>query len=153
MRSETTPGLFSGLFSLLLLSKRFGIIASYANVAQSVEQTLRKRPVGGSIPFVGFYFLSAILLIMKSSHANSKDSRTNQKNGIRSLYISETIYLKAITKIQAETGREIYLPVAYRNQPPKEESKRTRLFHKAKSAYQAAVFVQPGNTINCVQNL
>ena len=125
----------------------------HANVAQSVEQTLRKRPVGGSIPFVGFYFLSAILLIMKSSHANSKDSRTNQKNGIRSLYISETIYLKAITKIQAETGREIYLPVAYRNQPPKEESKRTRLFHKAKSAYQAAVFVQPGNTINCVQNL
>ena len=25
----------------------------HANVAQSVEQTLRKRPVGGSIPFVG----------------------------------------------------------------------------------------------------
>ena len=29
----------------------------HANVAQSVEQTLRKRPVGGSIPFVGSCYL------------------------------------------------------------------------------------------------
>ena len=40
------------------ISGTFGIIATYANVAQSVEQTLRKRPVGGSIPFVGFFFNS-----------------------------------------------------------------------------------------------
>ena len=55
--------------------KRFGIIATYANVAQSVEQTLRKRPVGGSIPFVGFLYsdlqpslYSAIVIISNQTH-------------------------------------------------------------------------------------
>ena len=35
--------------------KDFWYNRPHANVAQSVEQTLRKRPVGGSIPFVGFF--------------------------------------------------------------------------------------------------